>query len=236
LLMIVLVNLIFWCSCSTPWAMCRESICTCMCVHVCLRLVRSGWQLGADEVSGKVVIEKSLAYTLLLMVPEQVWDWHCCSYCFLVVFVSWSFVLCFAFPSLEFSVAGWRSVNLALLFLNYENWDFSILMRGISTQWLTIKSYTGQDMITCSKTRAVTEWLLFFAFCSNSCIKNGKKIYTIWGLLCRLLWIQMHHLHVVVGAPLLPSKHPSLGTKYVGVGLSLWLGLYRLETQVCTWT
>jgi hypothetical protein len=25
---------------------------------------------------------------------------------FLVVFVSWSFVLCFAFPSLEFSVGG----------------------------------------------------------------------------------------------------------------------------------
>lgn len=31
----------------------------------------------------------------LLMVPEQVCDWHCCSYCFLAVFVSRSFVLCF---------------------------------------------------------------------------------------------------------------------------------------------
>jgi hypothetical protein len=31
--------------------------------------------------------------------------------------------------------------------------------------------------------------------------------------LCRLLWIQMHHLHVVVGAPLLPSKHPSFWNK-----------------------
>jgi hypothetical protein len=41
----------------------------------------------------------------------------------------------------------------------------------------------------------------------------AKFFYTIWGLLCRLLWIQMHHLHVVVGAPLLPSKHPSVWNK-----------------------
>ncbi len=34
--------------------------------------------------------------------------------CFISFFVSWFFVLCFVFPSLEFSVAGWRSVNLAL--------------------------------------------------------------------------------------------------------------------------
>jgi hypothetical protein len=63
---------------------------------------------GADEVSGKVVIEKSLSYMLLLMAPEQVWGWYCCSYCFRVLFcffVSWSFVLCFVF-SLGFSVAG----------------------------------------------------------------------------------------------------------------------------------
>jgi hypothetical protein len=46
-------------------------------------------------------------------------------------FVSWSFVLCFAFPAFEFSVAGWRSVNLALPFLNHENGDFLILMRDI---------------------------------------------------------------------------------------------------------
>ncbi len=135
---------------------------------------------------------------LLFMVPEQVWDWHCCSYCFLVVFVSWSFVLCFAFPSLEFSVAGWRSVNLALLFLNYENWDFSILMRGISTQWLIIKSYTGQDTITCSKTREVTEWILFsFAFCSNFCIKNGKK--------------NLHHLGAVVQVTVNPNAASACG-------------------------
>ncbi len=87
---------------------------------------------GADEVSAKVVIEKSLSYTLLLMVPEQVWD--CCSYCFcffFLFFVSSSFVFCFVFPSLEFSVAGWRSVNLALPFLYHENGDFTILMRDI---------------------------------------------------------------------------------------------------------
>ncbi len=65
------------------------------------------------------------------MVPEQVWAWHCCSYCFHIVFVSWYFVLCFVFPSFEFSVVGWRSVNLALPFLNRENGDFSILMRDI---------------------------------------------------------------------------------------------------------
>jgi hypothetical protein len=36
---------------------------------------------GADEVSGEVVIEKSLSYMLLFMVPEQVSDSHSCSYC-----------------------------------------------------------------------------------------------------------------------------------------------------------
>jgi hypothetical protein len=35
---------------------------------------------GADEVGGEVVVVKSLSYILLLMVPEQVWDWHFCSY------------------------------------------------------------------------------------------------------------------------------------------------------------
>jgi len=72
---------------------------------------------------------------LLSIIPEQVCDLHCCSYCFHVLFgffVFWSCVLCFVFPSLEFSVAGWRSVNLTLPFLNHENGDFSILMRDIS--------------------------------------------------------------------------------------------------------
>jgi hypothetical protein len=53
--------------------------------------------------------------------------------CFIYLFVSWSLVLCFVFRSLEFSVAGWRSVNLAVHFLNYENGDFLILMRDILT-------------------------------------------------------------------------------------------------------
>ncbi len=46
---------------------------------------------------GKIVIEKSLSYMLLLMVPEQVWDWYCCSYCF-------RFLFCFSFLGPLFSV------------------------------------------------------------------------------------------------------------------------------------
>jgi len=38
------------------------------------------------------------------------------AFVFYLVFVSWFFVLCFVFPSLEFSVAGRRSVNLASAF------------------------------------------------------------------------------------------------------------------------
>jgi hypothetical protein len=34
----------------------------------------------ADEVSGEVVIENSLSY-MLLLIPEEVCDCHCCSYC-----------------------------------------------------------------------------------------------------------------------------------------------------------
>jgi len=52
--------------------------------------------------------------------------------CFILFLVPWSFVLSFVFPFLEFSVAGWRSVNLALPFPNHENGDFWILMREIS--------------------------------------------------------------------------------------------------------
>ncbi len=32
------------------------------------------------------MIEKSLSYMLLLMIPEQVLDWHYCSYCFCILF------------------------------------------------------------------------------------------------------------------------------------------------------
>jgi hypothetical protein len=52
--------------------------------------------------------------------------------CSILFFVPCSFVLSFVFPFLEFSVAGWRNVNLALPFLNHENGDFWILMREIS--------------------------------------------------------------------------------------------------------
>ncbi len=52
----------------------------------------------------KVVIEKSISYTLLLMVPEQTVV-HT-AFVFFLFFVSCSFVFCFVFPSLEFSVAG----------------------------------------------------------------------------------------------------------------------------------
>jgi hypothetical protein len=41
LFMTVLVNLIFWCSCSSPWAVCRESICTCVCA--CVFEVSTQW-------------------------------------------------------------------------------------------------------------------------------------------------------------------------------------------------
>jgi hypothetical protein len=47
---------------------------------------------GADEVSGEVVIDKLLSYMLLLMVPEQVRDCHCRSYC-MCVFVCLCFLL-----------------------------------------------------------------------------------------------------------------------------------------------
>ncbi len=45
------------------------------------------------------------------------------AFVFYLVFDSWFFVLCFVFPSLEFSVSGRRSVNLAQPFLNHENRD-----------------------------------------------------------------------------------------------------------------
>ncbi len=55
-------------------------------VHAC------HWPLptvGADEVSGEVVVVKSLSYILLLMVPEQVQDWHFCSYQCVSFLVLW---------------------------------------------------------------------------------------------------------------------------------------------------
>ncbi len=67
---------------------------------------------GADEVSGEVVTEQSLSYMLLFMVPEQVETgtvFHTASVFILVlfpclIFVLWSSVLGFVYPSLEISV------------------------------------------------------------------------------------------------------------------------------------
>jgi hypothetical protein len=74
---------------------------------------------GADEVSGEVVIVKSLWYILLLMVPEQVWDWHVCSYrC-----VFFDFRLFFVSLCLVLSVASWGSVSLAVSSSSWE-WRF----------------------------------------------------------------------------------------------------------------
>jgi len=78
------------------------------------------------EVSGEVVVVKSLSYILLLMVPEQVWDWHFCSY--RCVF---SFFVCFLSPLVWFFLWLPEEV-LALLFLVHcESGDFSILMKDI---------------------------------------------------------------------------------------------------------
>ncbi len=74
-----------------------------------------------DEVSGKVVIVKSLSYILLLMVPEQMWDWHFCSYWCVCVF--FCFVLFFVSPCLVLSVASWGSVSLAVSSSLWE-WRF----------------------------------------------------------------------------------------------------------------
>ncbi len=82
---------------------------------------------GADEVSGEVVVVKSISYILLLMVPEQVWDWHFCSY--QCVF----FVFCLFLSSLVWFFVWLPEEELTLLFLLHrENGDFSILMKDIS--------------------------------------------------------------------------------------------------------
>ncbi len=53
-------------------------------------------RMELSYVSGDVMIERSLSYMLLLMVPEQAKDCHCCSYytcilfCFLILVLSLS--------------------------------------------------------------------------------------------------------------------------------------------------
>jgi len=95
------------------WYCSRNSVCRMVLVTGLYPL----W--GADEVSGEVVIVKSLSYILLLMVPEQVWDWHFCSY-WCVFFV---FCLFFVSPCLVLSAASWGSVSLAVSSSSWE-WRF----------------------------------------------------------------------------------------------------------------
>jgi hypothetical protein len=72
------------------------------------------------------VIVKSLSYILLLMVPEQVWDWHFCSYWCVCFF-------CFLSPLVWFFLWLPEEVLALLFLLHRENRDFSILMKDI---WL----------------------------------------------------------------------------------------------------
>ncbi len=95
-----------------------------VCEHVCdcngfsnhSWIVFCFWFLGKLKSVVKGVIEKPISYMLLLIVPEQVWEWHSCSCCFFVHFCFLVMCSLFCLLSLEFSVAGW-SVNLALPFL-----------------------------------------------------------------------------------------------------------------------
>jgi hypothetical protein len=60
------------------------------------------------------------------MVPEQVWDWHFCSYrC------AFSFFVCFLSPLVWFFLWLPEEVLTLLFLLHRENRDFSILMKDI---------------------------------------------------------------------------------------------------------
>ncbi len=107
-----------------------------LCVLVCFS------PTVGSQVTGEVVIDKLLAYTLLLMVCEQVWDCYC-SYCmhlyFLYICPSFvPFVLFFlpnsVSPYLEiFLWLKRRSFNLVLAFLNVRmeiswcSWELYLL-------------------------------------------------------------------------------------------------------------
>ncbi len=72
------------------------------------------------------MIVKSLSYILLLMVPEQVSDWHFCSYgCVIFVF------FCFLSSLVWFFLWLPEEVLTFLFLLHFENGDFSILMKDI---------------------------------------------------------------------------------------------------------
>jgi hypothetical protein len=94
---------------------------------------------GADEVSREVVLEKSLSYILPLIFLKrcETGTVHhaalvCACVCVWGLFRS--LVLCFFFPSLEFSVARSRIVNLAFVYGNRDDGDFLILVRHFFPQ------------------------------------------------------------------------------------------------------
>jgi hypothetical protein len=86
--------------------------------------------------------------------------WLALLFILLLCFICLFFFFDPLFSVLEFSVAGWRSVNLTLPFLNHENGDFWILMRDIS--YLKILS----------------SW----RFCNSE--------VSLWTLLCYCCWFQ----------------------------------------------
>jgi hypothetical protein len=78
--------------------------------------------LSTTAFSGKVVIENSVSYMLLLMVPEQMRDWHCCSYSAFMLFLFLGPLFAVLSFLLWNSVAHWRSVNFAFasIFLGWR--------------------------------------------------------------------------------------------------------------------
>ncbi len=97
--------------------------------------------------------------------------------CFILFFVSWPFLVCFVFPSLEFSLAGYRSVNLTLPFLNCENGDFLVRMRDIFGCALNPRSLLWVFLWTnCMSTEQdVSQWH-----------KQNGSFVAIWFI---LLWV-----------------------------------------------
>jgi len=91
----------------------------------------------------------SLSYILLLMVPEQVRDWH---------------FLCFVFPCSVLSMASSGSVNFAV-FLHHENGASFILMKNIFYLPPSVDSsiLTSDLLLECQ--------IRIFPFCELSCNK-----------------------------------------------------------------
>jgi hypothetical protein len=104
-----------------------------------------------------------------LMVPEQVWNWHFCSYrC--VFFVLYLF---FVSPCLVLSVASWGSVNLAV---SSSSWEWRFL-------------YSHERYVLHSSLSTFSAWLLTLG------MLNDPKLETLmnWELvkmymICRICW------------------------------------------------